>query len=601
MTRAQTKADLVEAPTVAVGSKPRSPLAAVRKLSTRLTRPDLAAAASFTALAVFVLERQWRAPNTGYLVGSGQDQRMWEWFFAVAAHSITHFDNPLGSAAQNYPQGVNLMANTAMFGVSIPLAPVTLLFGPTATWTLVMTAGLAGTAFAWYWLLSRYAVQSRGAAAVGGLFCGFAPGMISHANGHPNFVVLALLPLILGCVIRLSRGAGPRTAVALGLLVAAQIALGEEPLLIFALAFGVFVLTYFACRPTLARPAVRSALRPLLFAACLALLITAIPLWWQFFGPQSYRFIDHGQMGNDLKALLQFPRQSLGGRTNPGQDVSINPTEENAYFGWPLLALVVAVSVWLRRSPLARSASVTAAVMVVLSLGSGLMIGRSDTGITMPWTWIGRIPLLESVLETRFAMGAIPAIALLLALATDRALRDRAVLAPWCVCLLFALLPLTPLPLQAVERAPAPAFFADGAWRGYVTSGSIVTVPLPRPEDARALTWQVGADFGFPLAGGYFVGPVGPDQKAKYGAADRPTALLLAEVDKTGVPPTITDEVRAQAVADLRFWRADAMVLPPGRNRQVLRETVSELLRDGGHAAEDVWVWDVRGLVAAGR
>ncbi|MFC7450445.1 glycosyl transferase [Rhodococcus daqingensis] len=575
--------------------------AVVGRLRGYWTGADLAAALAFTAMAVVVLVRQWRSPTVGYLIGSGQDQRMWEWFFAVAAHSVTRLENPLGTVLQNYPHGVNLMANTAMFGVSIPLAPVTLLFGPTATWTLVLTAGLAGTAFAWYWLLSRYAVRSRAAAAVGGAFCGFAPGMISHANGHPNFVALALLPLILGCVIRLSRGAGIRATVTLGLLVAAQILLGEEPLLICAMSFAVFTVAYFAFRPRLFRAAVRSAWRPLLLAAAIALAITAIPLWWQFFGPQSYRVIDHGAMGNDLKALLQFPAQSLGGITNPGQDVSIGATEENAYFGWPLLALVAAASAWLWRVPLARAAAVTVLVMGVLSLGSELTIGRNRTGITLPWAWFEHVPLLESVLETRFAMGAVPAIALLLAMATDRAVRERATLVPWCICLVFALLPLTPMPLPAVDRKPAPEFFTDGTWRGYVADGSIVTVPLPRPEDARALSWQARADFGFPLAGGYFVGPAGAAKKAKYGPDDRPTALLLAEVNKTGAAPTITDELRAQAAADLRFWRADVVVLPPGRNSQALRDTVSELLRDSGHAADDVWVWDVRSLVAAGR
>ena len=41
------------------------------------------------------------------------------------------------------PTGVNMMANTAMFGVGVPLAPVTMLFGPTVTFVLVLTLGLA--------------------------------------------------------------------------------------------------------------------------------------------------------------------------------------------------------------------------------------------------------------------------------------------------------------------------------------------------------------------------------------------------------------------------------------------------------------------------
>ena len=46
--------------------------------------------------------------------------------------------------------------------------------------------GLAGTAAAWYWFMRRRGLV-RPAAAVGGWVTGFAPAMVSHANGHPNF------------------------------------------------------------------------------------------------------------------------------------------------------------------------------------------------------------------------------------------------------------------------------------------------------------------------------------------------------------------------------------------------------------------------------
>lgn len=118
-------------------------------------RADLLAAGGYLALAVCVLSGQWRGTGSGYLVDSGQDQFMWEWFFAETAHAIGHLQNPLGTHLQNFPAGVNMMANTAMFGVGVPLTPVTMLFGPTVTFVLVLTLGLSGTAFAWYWLFSR--------------------------------------------------------------------------------------------------------------------------------------------------------------------------------------------------------------------------------------------------------------------------------------------------------------------------------------------------------------------------------------------------------------------------------------------------------------
>ncbi|MGK8521476.1 glycosyl transferase [Nocardia asteroides] len=577
---------------------------------------DLLVGAGYLALATAVLSGQWRDTGSGYLIKSGQDQTMWEWFFAVTAHSVATLSNPLGTDLQNFPAGVNMMANTAMFGVGVPLTPVTLLFGPTVTFVLVLTFGLAATAFAWYRLFARELVDARVAAVIGGLFCGFAPAMISHANAHPNFVVLPLLPIIAGRLIRMARRAAAaephrpnersRAAVALGLLVAMQIALGEEPLLIFALAFGLFAVVYHLHAPRVALRVTRRLTPTLLLAAVITLALAEIPLWWQFFGPQSYRSIDHGPMGNDLEALVQFPSESLGGIFAPGENVAINPTEQNAYFGWPLLLLVVFTVGLLWRDRVVRAAGVVIAVFGVLSLGAVATIGKRPTGIELPWRWAEAVPLLNTVLESRLSMAAIPAIAVVLALATDRAVRTWRQSAGdwkplvWFTAVTCALLPLTPTILPVVERAPTPDFFADGTVRRYVGDGSVVMVPPPRPPDARALRWQADAGFSFPLAGGYFVGPTGTTKKGIYGPEARPTTALLVQAQDTGVVPRIDADARARALDDLRFWHANVLVLPATKNGDVLRETVTQLLGFTPTRVADVWLWDVHTLRASG-
>ncbi|MBL1073372.1 glycosyl transferase [Nocardia sp. 2] len=593
-------AEVLDRPTTHTGRTRR------QRLTTRLrsARTDTVVALGYLALAVTVLSGQWRHPGSGYLIKSGQDQTMWEWFFAVTAHSVAHLENPLGTNLQNFPDGVNMMANTAMFGVGVPLTPVTLLFGPTVTFVLVLTLGLSGTAFAWYRLFSRELVESKPAAAVGGLFCGFAPAMISHANAHPNFVALALLPVIAQLIIRVARRerARLRDVFGLGLLVAAQIALGEEPLLIFALAFGLFALVYHLPSPRAGLHAVRTALRTLVPAALITMALTVIPLWWQFFGPQSYRSIDHGPMGNDLKALFQFPSESLGGLLLHGQNVAINPTEENAYFGWPLLLLVAVTVAFLWRDRVVRAAAAVIAVFTLLSLGSTLVIGKDDTGIELPWHRLESVPLLNTVLESRLTMAAIPAIAAILAVATQRAAnrwRDAPVdwrPLGWFAALTLALLPLTPTILPVVQRPATPAFFTDGTVRQYVSGGSVVIAPPPTPPDARALRWQADSGFEFPLAGGYFVGPTGTDRKGHYGPDNRPTATLLIKAQQTGTVPVITTADQQQALDDLRYWRADVVVLPPTDKADVLRATVDQLLGISARQVDGVWLWDVRGL-----
>ena len=63
--------------------------------------------------------------------------------------------NPLGTQLVYVPDGYNLAWSTPVPGLSIPLAPVTLLFGPVVTWNVV--ALLAPALSAWTaFLLCRH-------------------------------------------------------------------------------------------------------------------------------------------------------------------------------------------------------------------------------------------------------------------------------------------------------------------------------------------------------------------------------------------------------------------------------------------------------------
>ncbi|WP_405488906.1 glycosyl transferase [Nocardia sp. NBC_00511] len=557
-----------------------------------------------------MLSRLWLRPRDSYLIKSDQDQTLFEWLFALTAHNITHFEGIFSTSLENYPDGVNLMANTLTYGFGIPFTPVTLLFGPAVTFVSALTLGLSGTAFAWYLVFSRELVTSQFAAALGGLFCGFAPAMISHGNAHPNFVVLAVLPFIAMRIIKMARHANdapelgtaprPRDSIVLGLLVALQISLGEEPLLIFALAFAVFALIYLGTRRAILRT-LRAIARPILLAALITLTLTAIPLWWQFFGPQSYRFIGRGRVGNDILAPFQFSSQSVGSMISFGPDVSINPTEHNSYFGWPLLLLVAVTAWFLRRERVVRAALTVIVVFTVLSLGVVLSFGGKLHMVPMPWLIFGWVSPLNGIIESRFTMAAVPAIAIILTLGTQRAIeqwrtsttRWRPV--AWFGVLAFALLPLAPTMLPVVKRTPTPAFFADGTVRQYVSHGSVMIVPPSTAVDAVALRWQVDADFSFPLVGGYFVGPSGADKAVHYGAVARPTGNLLTLVRMFNTVPVIDQALRDQAISDLRYWHADVLVLPT--DSDVLHRTVDQLVGFPAERVDGVWLWDVRGLV----
>jgi hypothetical protein len=580
---------------------------------------DLLAVTSYIALAMTVFGPLWTNLSRGYMGNGLQDQNMFEWFFAVTANNLVHLENPLFSTLQNVPDGVNLMANTAMLGLGIPLAPITLVFGASVSWALALTGGLAGTAFAWYWVLSRHIVPSRVAACVGGGFCAFAPPIISHANAHPNFVALFMIPLIVLRLIRLAEsGRAVRDGVILGLLVAYQIFIGEEPLLIAAATIAVFGIAYICIRPAAARAAAGRFLAGVGLGAVVCLMVVGYPLWFQFFGPQAYHSLEHGSIGNDVAALTAFASDSVGGNSAVAGALSINPTEENAFFGWPLIVLVVVIAIWLWRMAAARAAAITVFVMAVLSMGRELKIDGWNTGISLPWELIADAPLFETVIESRMAIGCVPVIGVLLALASDRAVALAAVARGegaasdgdkeklttqmplrllWFGSLVAILLPAAPTPLSVVDRPETPRFFTDGTWRDFAKDGqSLVLVPLPSPNYARALRWQVDTNLGFSLAEGYFLGPNGPEQKGTYGAVVRPTSELLKKVAESGDVPQITDANREAAREDLRFWRASAVVLPEHPRKAELLVTLESLLGRPGERVSDVYLWDVNSL-----
>lgn len=566
----------------------------------RVSMADVLVVEGYVLAAVILYAGLWRHLASAYLVASMQDQNLFEWLFAVQAHAVANGRNPLFSDLQNAPLGVNLMANTALPALAVPLTPVTLAFGPTATWTLVLTGGLAGTATAWYWLFSRHVVTSRLAAAVGGLLCGFAPPVISHAKAHPNFAATFLIPVIAIWLIRLPGARRPALhGVGLGVLGALQVLIGEEILLIAVLAVAPYAIWFAATRRRLPRQVVVGGVT----AALVSGALVAYPLWLQFAGPQSYRSIEHGPTGNSLAAFVAYSSQSTGALLTGGPgSLALNGTEENAFFGWGLVALVVVLAIRLRAEPAARIATAVGGVAAVLSLGPQITIDGRPTGWPGPWTLLADLPLLESVLESRIALACVPAAGCLLAIATQRVLdapRDRRfgpvpLRVVWAGALVAALLPIAPLPFETVTRAPTPDFYAGGEWARWVDpGGTLVPVPLPEPVHAEALRWQVDAGMGFALPQGYFVGPAGEEQLGAYGAPKRPSSVLLDGVAATGQVPAIADAERARMLEDLRFWRADAVVLTGGPREPELRATLTALLGPG-RPASDAWVWDVR-------
>jgi hypothetical protein len=162
-----------------------------------------------------------------------------------------------------------------------------------------------------------------------------------------------------------------------------------------------------------------------------------------------------------------------------------------------------------------------------------------------------------------------------------------------------ALLPIVPKPMPGKSGPDVPAFIADGTWRRYVDARhTLVTAPpANNTVGLKAVYWQAVTMQGYNQPGGYFIGP---DEHGvgQWGPIHRPTFDVLINIALTGRKPTVTAQMKQDAVTDLRYWKAAIVVLDlQDPNVEEQWETVTALTGITPTFQDGVWVWDVRPLV----
>ena len=150
--------------------------------SDRPRRPWLAAYGSAAAIYLFLgfvlWWHAWSAGATTHTLCGCGDPALFLWFFQWPATALQHGQNPFYSSAMFHPHGINLLAQTSVTAISIPLAPVTWIWGPVASLNLASTLTPALTGLAAFAAMRRWAPWWP-AAFIGGLLYGFSPFVIA--------------------------------------------------------------------------------------------------------------------------------------------------------------------------------------------------------------------------------------------------------------------------------------------------------------------------------------------------------------------------------------------------------------------------------------
>jgi hypothetical protein len=593
------------------------PSSPATRTAIRRRRAHLLVALTALALGAYVTNGLWRRPYQGVVADNVGDQAFFEWVLSYGVHLLRHGGDPYFTTMLNTPDGVNLAANTSITVYAVLFAPLTILAGPQITFITILTLNLAGSAFAWYLFLDRWVTRNRAAAALGGLFCGFAPGFVSHANGHLNWTSGWIAPLVLWWLLKLrEKGRWLRNGAVLGVLLGVGFSIAAEGLFFTALAGGIFVITWSLARATRveARAALPTMLAGLGVTAVVASALLAYPLYMHFAGPQTFTGTGFNQRhyAEDIASFFSYSDRTLAARAGLSNDLAPNPTEQTSFFGVPLMVLILVslVMLWRRADPgrraTLRGLAVTGGFFFVVSLGPRLLAFGHESPIPLPYALLQRLPLFDSALPLRFALVLVGVFGIVLALAADRLARGTAQPA-FLMAFAVALVPIFPLPLITTERAAEPAFIAKGTWEQYVPEGGVLSaLPFAINVAADGQRWQAytmargGRQFRIP--DGYFLGPdaEGKEGKGRIGALPRATDWLFLRAALYGYIADLNNGDRAQARADFAYWGIDAVFLPDritGPQGMLFRSAVEITATDllgPPERVDDVLVWRIR-------
>jgi hypothetical protein len=268
--------------------------------------------------------------------------------------------------------------------------------------------------------------------------------------------------------------------------------------------------------------------------------------------------------------------------------------ENGTYVGVPLLILLVAGAIALRRKAIALFATVMAAIGMLLSMGSRLHVDGHLTPIRLPFVVLAHLPLLSSGVASRYVVYFWLFAALLLGLVLDalyHAVRPRvrfrraAIAIAVAVCALLPLLPPWP---YASTAAVVPSWFTTSG-QSLPVGSTVVVYPDSTAIDASGMLWQAMADMTFRMPGGYAVF-AGPSGSASFFAADLRTPLGQAMnlcANGNQVPATLLPGVRA----GLRQLSVRSVVVAAGTEGAPCATALFDHLL-GAHRAENgVLLW----------
>ena len=548
------------------------------------------------------------------------------WNIWWVAHQLLHPGNPFFTRYMAAPVGIRLGYSTLMPLAGWLTAPITVLYGPSVSYSIltIITPGLL--CYAMY-RAARLWLNAPGAIVAGGFF-GLS-SMLAWQNWyHINIAMGSIfLPVTIEAAVRFRRRPRKESAIALGVALAASLLINQESTIVALIIAAAILAPWLVGKLARDRDALRRALAPLGIGAVVGLVLASpqiIAMLQQILAggarpPQGQLAYYATQFGVPLPTMFApSPRldyfglirlTAAYGYSNPTQAGEAVPTFGVVLGGLAVLGIVIGwrhrrtwafVALWLVSAVFALGTSLTfGSYCKYDNLRPGVLWGRychqylpllghlqaspvtaSDGSVhqvpivvsnLMPYTWLIRIPGLAGLREAdRFAIAGLMGAALLAGLTVQWLSKRKAT-----------------IPLIALVVALG---VLEAGWSG----GNRVTMPTTLPAIDHPLTHDhsnsIVVDVPFGQRGG--VGATG--------SAGAPNALLIATHDghpramsySGWVPQTTTAEIAKHA-----FYRYLMYVEnPPPNARPLTSAQIRAARQDLRHNLDVGWIVEWRNV-----
>jgi len=451
--------------------------------------------------------------TTSYIGLYIHDQLQFIWTLYWWPYAISHHINPFFSTFIWHPYGTDLsIAPASVPGASLIALPITLIFGPVASYNILIIVGNALSAF-FTFLITRYLTKSYKAGVIAGLLFGFSTYQFVQVI-HLHIVLTFLIPLI-GYLFLLfweKKIHSIAFILLVGSCLTLQYLFAIEVFVTLTLFLGISFIIFMLVYPEHFKKLINFSIN--LSGAYVFCLMMLSPFIYTAFinGIPTKPFNSAEIFSIDpLNFIIPTTASYIGANAFAQLSSTFFGSifENSGYLGIPALGIIIIYSVKYWHEKMTRVLFFTLLCFMILSLGPKLHIAGNST-LTLPEYYLNKLPVINQLLPERLTVYVFFVASLLIGLWAGKNLTGlRAGKKDLTLYLKYMLIVFTLIFIFPNVRGGTahtdiniPYFFTSGIYKNYIQRGDNVLY-IPYAGNGDSMLYQEYTNMYFNLAEGY--------------------------------------------------------------------------------------------------